>query len=103
MQEKETKAMYRLVLHNTVSKLSKGQTDLKRKYLINITKITKSKHQKHHQTINITKITKIYHQISADFMFWFFPTIWMADELPMKEKRNSTPVGNENGTLELRE
>ena len=36
MQEKETKAMYRLVLHNTVSKLSKGQTDLKRKYLINI-------------------------------------------------------------------
>ena len=30
MQEKETKAMYRLVLHNTVSKLSKGQTDLKK-------------------------------------------------------------------------
>ena len=27
----------------------------------------------------------------------------MTDELPVKEKRDSTPVRNENATLELRE
>ena len=45
---KETKAMYRLVLHNTIPKLPKGQTDLKSKCLINIAPvhvdITKSPH-----------------------------------------------------------
>ena len=45
---KETKAMYRLVLHNTVPKLQKGQIDLKSKCLINIAPvhvdITKSPH-----------------------------------------------------------
>ena len=45
---KETKAMYRLVLHNKIPNLPRGQTDVKSKYLINITPvhvdITKSPH-----------------------------------------------------------
>ena len=47
-ERKETKPMYRLVLHKTIPKLPMGETDLGSKYLINVAPvqdaITKSPH-----------------------------------------------------------